>query len=67
MGTAALGGAASRAAAQADKIGDDLDAFDKDLNDFEAKSTGSARSADDIMGDSNTSGDDDLNDLLNDL
>ena len=67
MGTAALGGAAAKAAAQADKIGDDLDSFDKDLSDFESKPT-SSRSADDIMGDAGDSvGDDDLNDILNDL
>ncbi|WWS25292.1 hypothetical protein vBKpnAMK6_00348 [Klebsiella phage vB_Kpn_AM_K6] len=41
MGTAALGGAAAKAAAQADKIGDDLDSFDKDLSDFESKPTSS--------------------------
>lgn len=34
MGTAALGGAASKAAAQADKLGADLDDFDKDMEDF---------------------------------
>ncbi|AHY25227.1 single strand DNA binding protein [Pectobacterium bacteriophage PM2] len=34
MGTAALGGAASSAAAQADKLGADLDAFDKELKEF---------------------------------
>lgn len=36
MGTAALGGAASRAAAVADSVGDSLDSFDKDMQDFDA-------------------------------
>lgn len=37
MGTAALGGAASKAAAAADAIGADLDGFDKEMAEFESK------------------------------
>ncbi|UJJ22240.1 single-stranded DNA binding protein [Erwinia phage Virsaitis27] len=37
MGVAAMGGAASKAAAQADAIGDSLDSFDKDMDAFNSK------------------------------
>lgn len=37
MGVAAMGGAASKAAAQADAIGDSLDSFDKDMAAFDSK------------------------------
>lgn len=63
MGTALMGGAAAAASRQADKVADDLDAFN--TNDFDTKTE------DDFMSTSSSSssdvGDDDLNDLLNDL
>ncbi|ARW58220.1 single-stranded DNA binding protein [Serratia phage X20] len=37
MGVAAMGGAASKAAAQADAIGDSLDSFDQDMAAFDSK------------------------------
>lgn len=70
MGTAAMGNAASRAGAQADKVGEDLDSFDKDLADFNADPTPSSKpAADDFMssGSSDSTGDEDLDSLLNDL
>jgi hypothetical protein len=39
LGTAALGGAVAAAAAKADKMGEDLDAFDKDMEDFTSGSS----------------------------
>ncbi|USW07487.1 single stranded DNA-binding protein [Salmonella phage GRNsp7] len=63
MGTAAMGGAAATAAKKADKVADDLDAFNVDdfktktEDDFMSSSSGSSSSADDT----------DLDDLLNDL
>lgn len=68
MGTAAMGTAASRASAQADKVGEDLDNFEDDLANFNAGSQKSAP-AEDFMetGGSASSGDEDLDDLLNGL
>nr|prf protein,DNA helix destabilizing [Escherichia phage T4] len=63
MGTAVMGGAAATAAKKADKVADDLDAFNVDdfntktENNFMSSSSGSSSSADDT----------DLDDLLNDL
>ena len=63
MGTAVMGGAAATAAKKADKVADDLDAFNVDdfntktEDDFMSSSSGSSSSADDT----------DLDDLLNDL
>lgn len=45
MGTAALGGAAGKAAAVADAIGADLDGFDKEMADFESSPKTSQASA----------------------
>lgn len=45
MGTAALGGAAGKAAAAADAIGADLDGFDKEMQDFNQSSKPSQDSA----------------------
>lgn len=65
MGTAALGGAAAAASRQADKVADDLDAFDADMSDYDNKT------ADDFMSTSTStssgSDDEDLDDLLNGL
>ena len=68
MGTAAMGTAASRASAQADKVGEDLDNFEDDLANFNAGSQKSAP-AEDFMetGGSASSGDEDLDELLNGL
>lgn len=44
VGTAALGGAAAKASAAADKIGDDLDAFSADLDAYDSKPSKPARS-----------------------
>lgn len=68
MGTAAMGTAASRASAQADKVGEDLDNFEDELANFNAGSQKSA-SAEDFMetGGSASSGDEDLDELLNGL
>ncbi|AVR55422.1 single-stranded DNA binding protein [Enterobacter phage myPSH1140] len=68
MGTAAMGTAASRASAQADKIGEDLDSFEDDLANFNAGSQKSAP-AEDFMetGGSAASSDEDLDELLNGL
>ena len=68
MGTAAMGTAASRASAQADKVGEDLDNFEDDLANFNAGSQKSAPSEDFMeTGGSASSGDEDLDDLLNGL
>lgn len=70
MGTAAMGNAASRAGAQADKIGEDLNSFDDDLSQFEASNAGksSKPTDDDIMsGSAGSTGDDDIDSLLADL
>ncbi|HIH9267786.1 hypothetical protein VIPECLOM01_00276 [Enterobacter phage vB_VIPECLOM01] len=68
MGTAAMGTAASRASAQADKVGEDLENFEDDLANFNAGSQKSAP-AEDFMetGGSASSGDEDLDELLNGL
>lgn len=68
MGTAAMGTAASRASAQADKVGEDLDNFEDELANFNAGSQKSAP-AEDFMetGGSASSGDEDLDELLNGL
>jgi hypothetical protein len=68
MGTAAMGTAASRASAQADKVGEDLENFEDDLANFNASSQKSAP-AEDFMetGGSASSGDEDLDELLNGL
>lgn len=68
MGTAAMGTAASRASAQADKVGEDLENFEDDLANFNAGSQKSAP-AEDFMetGGSASSSDEDLDDLLNGL
>lgn len=68
MGTAAMGTAASHASAQADKVGEDLDNFEDDLANFNAGSQKSAP-AEDFMetGGSASSGDEDLDELLNGL
>lgn len=68
MGTAAMGTAASRASAQADKVGEDLDNFEDDLANFNAGSQKSAP-VEDLMetGGSASSGDEDLDELLNGL
>lgn len=68
MGTAAMGTAASRASAQADKVGEDLENFEDDLANFNAGSQKSAQ-AEDFMetGGSASSGDEDLDELLNGL
>lgn len=68
MGTAAMGTAASRASAQADKVGEDLDNFEDELANFNGGSQKSAP-AEDFMetGGSASSGDEDLDDLLNGL
>lgn len=68
MGTAAMGTAASRASAQADKIGEDLDSFEDDLANFNAGSQKSAP-AEDFMetGGSAASSDEDLDELLSGL
>ncbi|CCI88816.1 single stranded DNA-binding protein,phage-associated [Yersinia phage phiR1-RT] len=48
FGTAALGGAAAKASAQADALADELDAFDKDMADYDNKtSTPDSSSSDD--------------------
>ena len=44
VGTAALGGAAAKASAAADKIGDDLDAFSADLDAYDSKPSTPTRS-----------------------
>lgn len=62
MGTAAMGNAASRAAAKADKVDDDLENFNKDMADFEAQKNSDI----DLTG-SGESDDDDLNAILEDL
>ncbi|QQG32113.1 single-strand DNA-binding protein [Citrobacter phage CkP1] len=66
MGTAALGGAAAKAAAKADSVADELDAFDKDMESFSA---GQSSSASDILDSStdSSSEEDDLDDILNGL
>lgn len=68
MGTAAMGTAASRASAQADKVGEDLENFEDDLANFNVGSQKSAP-AEDFMetGGSASSGDEDLDELLNGL
>ncbi|UKH49648.1 single stranded DNA-binding protein [Enterobacter phage vB-EclM_KMB17] len=68
MGTAAMGTAASRASAQADKVGEDLNNFEDELANFNAGSQKSAP-AEDFMetGGSASSGDEDLDELLNGL
>lgn len=68
MGTAAMGTAASRAGAQADKVGEDLENFEDDLANFNATPAKSAP-AEDFMetGGSASSGDEDLDELLNGL
>lgn len=68
MGTAAMGTAASRASAQADKVGEDLENFEDDLANFNAGSQKSTP-AEDFMetGGSASSGDEDLDELLNGL
>ncbi|WZK93349.1 single stranded DNA-binding protein [Enterobacter phage vB_EclM_AS6] len=68
MGTAAMGTAAARASAQADKVGEDLENFEDDLANFNAGSQKSAP-AEDFMetGGSASSGDEDLDELLNGL
>lgn len=57
MGTAALGGAAGVAAQKADKLGEDLDSFDSQMNDFQASSPTSG-------GVDTSASDDGLDDLL---
>lgn len=66
LGTAALGAGAAAAASQADKLGEELDQFDKDLVDFEKESVSGSKSSVDID-DSGSTGDDDLDSLLNDF
>lgn len=51
LGVAALGGAASKAAAQADAISDSLDAFDKDMAEYDAPTGGSTSSENDDLDD----------------
>ena len=67
MGTAAMGTAASRASAQADKVGEDLENFEDDLANFNAPAKSAP--AEDFMetGGSASSGDEDLDALLNGL
>ncbi|UFK27100.1 hypothetical protein LG358_00079 [Escherichia phage UoN_LG358_1] len=62
MGTAAMGGAAAKAERQADKVADDLDAFDKDMEAFSSGST-----TNNSTSDVSSSDDDDLDDILNGL
>lgn len=65
VGTAAMGGAAAAAAAKADKVADDLDAFDADMDAFSASSSTSKATDDFDYGTSSTgSSDEDLDDLL---
>lgn len=66
MGTAALGGGAAAAHAQADSLSSQLDDFDNELKDFEQKNTASSSSSVDASASTST-GDDDLDSLLNDL
>lgn len=64
MGTAALGGGAAAAGAQADALTNELDQFDKDLSDFGSTSSTSST---DLEKSSTSTGDDDLDSLLNDF
>lgn len=65
-GTSVMGSAASKAASQADKLDDDLSAFEQDLDNYNA-STKDSLDIDALSTPSTSTGADELDDLLDDL